>query len=148
MEGGRASGVPRPWVRVIPQGARRSRFRQRRRHGVRRIPRHPVSPAKRRPDLPFNWAAGAKFARYRDSFSEPKPLEPGKVYELVILLHPCANRFVAGHRVRVDVTSSCFPTYDPNRNTGRPNDRTWRIANNMVHHDSSRASCVELSVME
>ena len=87
-------------------------------------------------------------ARYRDSFTEPKLLEAGKIYELAIRLHPVANTFAAGHRIRVDVTSSCFPSFDPNRNTGRPNDRTWRIANNTVHHDAERASCVELSVME
>jgi putative CocE/NonD family hydrolase len=86
-------------------------------------------------------------ASYRESFSRPVPLEAGKVYELVIPIQPVANKFVAGHRVRVDVASSSFPCYEPNRNTGRPHDRNWRIANNTVHHDATRASSVELGVM-
>lgn len=87
-------------------------------------------------------------ARYRESFARPKLLEKGKVYELVFPIHPVGNKFVAGHRIRIDISSSCFPSFDPNRNTGRPNDRTWRIANNTVHHDQERASCLELGVME
>jgi len=95
----------------------------------------------------FPLTDGILRARYRESFSKPKLLESGKVYELVFPIQPTANRFKAGHRIRVDVTSSCFPSFDPNRNTGRPHDRTWRIANNTVHHDAVRASSVELGVM-
>jgi putative CocE/NonD family hydrolase len=100
------------------------------------------------PGYAFPVTDGILRARYRESFSEPKLLEAGKVYELTIPLHPTANQFAAGHRIRVDITSSCFPSFDPNRNTGRPNDRTWRIANNTVHHDTEHASCVELGVLE
>jgi len=96
----------------------------------------------------FPLTDGVLRARYRESFERPKLLEVGKVYELVIPVPPTANRFKAGHRIRLDVTSSSFPNFDPNRNTGRPNDRTWRIANNTVHHDARRASSVELGVMD
>ena len=91
---------------------------------------------------------GVLRARYRESFSRPKLLESGKVYELVFPIRPAANKFAAGHRIRVDISSSCFPSFDPNRNTGRPHDRTWRIANNTVHHDAGHASSVELGVIE
>jgi putative CocE/NonD family hydrolase len=96
----------------------------------------------------FPLSDGVLRARYRESFSAPQPLEPGKVYEIEIPILPLANKFAAGHRIRVDISSSSFPNFDPNRNTGRPHDHTWRIAQNTVHHDAQRASSVELGLME
>ncbi|HEU4702944.1 MAG TPA: CocE/NonD family hydrolase, partial [Conexibacter sp.] len=56
-------------------------------------------------------------ARYRTSFSRPEPLEPGRVYELHVDLVATANVFRAGHRIRLDVSSSNFPRFDRNTNT-------------------------------
>ncbi|WP_419164226.1 CocE/NonD family hydrolase C-terminal non-catalytic domain-containing protein [Candidatus Palauibacter sp.] len=86
-------------------------------------------------------------ARYRESFEQPRLMEAGEVYRLEFPLEPSANLFKAGHRIRVDVYSSSFPNFDINRNTGDPNDRTWRVANNTIHHDTTRPSYVSLPVL-
>ena len=65
-----------------------------------------------------NLADGILRARYRDSLSDPSLLEPGRVYELRIDLVATANVFATGHRVRLDVSSSNFPRFDRNTNTG------------------------------
>ena len=84
--------------------------------------------------------------RYRDSFERPCPMEPGTVYRIEIDMQPSANLFRAGHRIRLDICSSNFPNYDINRNTGDPDDRSWRIAQNTVYHEAGRASYVQLPV--
>lgn len=56
--------------------------------------------------------------RYRNSLSTPEPLEPGTVYEVRIDMWATSNVFLPGHRIRVDVSSSNFPRYDRNSNTG------------------------------
>jgi putative CocE/NonD family hydrolase len=90
---------------------------------------------------------GVLRARYRDSFAAPSLLKPGQTYRLEIPLEPTANLFKAGHRIRVDICSSNFPSYDINRNTGDPHDRRWRIAENTVWHDAGHPSCIVLPVM-
>jgi hypothetical protein len=88
-------------------------------------------------------------ARYRDSRSRPRPLQSGKVYELEIDLWSTAWLFRSGHRVRVAVTSSCFPRFDRNPNTGQSlaNATEIRVATNRVFHDAKRPSHIVLSVM-
>ena len=49
-------------------------------------------------------------ARYRNSFKTPEMMEPGKVYEIRLPIQPAGNLFKAGHRLRVDISSSSFPT--------------------------------------
>ena len=84
--------------------------------------------------------------RYRDSWEHPTPMKPGTVYRIEIDMQPSANLFRAGHRIRLDICSSNFPNYDINRNTGDPDDRSWRIAQNTVYHEAGRASYVQLPV--
>lgn len=57
-------------------------------------------------------------ARYRSSLEKPELLIPGEEYELTINLGPTSNVFLQGHRIRLEVSSSCFPRYDRNTNTG------------------------------
>ncbi|MEU6781967.1 CocE/NonD family hydrolase [Nonomuraea angiospora] len=57
-------------------------------------------------------------ARYRDSLAEPEPLTPGQVYEVRLDLSVTSNVFLPGHRIRLEVSSSDFPRYDRNTNTG------------------------------
>jgi hypothetical protein len=57
-------------------------------------------------------------ASYRESLEHPTPLEPGKIYRLEIKVWPTANLFLAGHRVRLEVSSSDYPQFAPNPNTG------------------------------
>jgi len=103
-------------------------------------------------DYPTGYALpitdGVLRARYRESFERPVLMRPGEVYKLTIPLQPGANLFRRGHRIRIYVTSSSFPSHDINRNTGDPRDRRWRIANNTIYHDAARPSHVELPVME
>jgi putative CocE/NonD family hydrolase len=100
------------------------------------------------PDYPAGYAFpisdGVLRARYRESFAAPSPMKAGEVYRLEIPLEPSANVFKAGHRIRVAVCSSNFPSFDINRNTGEPDGRRWRLANNTVWHDAGHPSCLVL----
>jgi putative CocE/NonD family hydrolase len=58
--------------------------------------------------------------RYRNGFEREELMEPGEEVEVSILLPPTSNLFAAGHRIRVDVSSSNFPRLDRNPNTGEP----------------------------
>ncbi|TVR58784.1 MAG: CocE/NonD family hydrolase, partial [Candidatus Competibacteraceae bacterium] len=72
------------------------------------------------PDYPegfaMNLTDGILRASFRNGFSRPEPLSPGEVAELTIRLYPTANRFLAGHRIRLEVSSSNFPRFDVNPN--------------------------------
>lgn len=88
-------------------------------------------------------------ARYRNSFEHPELLDPGKVYRYEIDLWGTSNAFQPGHRIRVSVTSSCFPRFDRNLNTGGPihGEAIGQVAINTVFHDSIRASHIILPVI-
>ncbi|MBI3682065.1 MAG: CocE/NonD family hydrolase [Acidobacteria bacterium] len=97
----------------------------------------------------INMAEGIIRARYRESLSKPKLLEPGKVTELIIDLVGSSNVFLIGHRIRVDITSSHFPQFDRNPNTGEPFGMSAKIkvAAQTVHHTRDRASHIVLPVI-
>ncbi len=59
-------------------------------------------------------------ATFRESLENPTPIEPGKIYEYTISLWETSNVFKAGNRIRLEVTSSNFPRYARNQNTGLP----------------------------
>ena len=61
--------------------------------------------------------------RYRNAFEREELMEPGGEYDVAILLPPTSNLFAAGHRVRIDISSSNFPRLDRNPNTGEPMGR-------------------------
>jgi hypothetical protein len=89
-------------------------------------------------------------ARFRESLASEKLLEPGHVVEATIRLYPTSNVFKKGHRIRVDLSSSNFPRFDVNPNTGEPlNDhRRWEKAVNTIHHDRHHPSHVLLPLVE
>ena len=89
-------------------------------------------------------------ARYRDSFECPELLEVGKVYRYEIDMWATSNVFLPGHRVRVSVTSSCFPRFDRNLNTGGSihNEAAGQVAINTVMHDEMRPSHIVLPVIK
>ena len=58
--------------------------------------------------------------RYRNGFEREELMEPGQEVEVTILLPPTSNLFAAGHRIRIDVSSSNFPRLERNPNTGEP----------------------------
>jgi hypothetical protein len=88
-------------------------------------------------------------ARYRGFAKAATMLEPGKAVELTIEMYPTALVFKQGHRIRVDISSSNFPRFDVNPNTGEPlgQQRQWRVATNAVYHDPQHPSRIVLPVV-
>ena len=88
-------------------------------------------------------------ARYRDSFDSPSLIKPSEVYEYTIKVNPTSNLFKGGHRIQVHVSSSDFPNFDRNHNTGGDDymDADMMIAKQTVFHDTERPSRVILPVM-
>jgi len=88
-------------------------------------------------------------ARYRDGYDKPKMMEPGKVYTIRPTPMTTSIQFGAGHRIRVEVSSSSFPKFVRNLNTGGPNERESRgvVADNVIHHAGEDASYIELPVV-
>ena len=98
----------------------------------------------------INLCDGIVRARFRESLEHPTPIEPNHVYEYHIRVGSTSNLFKRGHRLRLEVSSSNFPTYDTNANNGqRVGERTQlqaRVATQAVFHDSDRASRLRLPV--
>jgi putative CocE/NonD family hydrolase len=88
-------------------------------------------------------------ARYRNSLERAEPMVPGQVYRFEVDLWSTAQVFKAGHRLRVEVTSSDFPRYDRNLNTGGPfgEETQGQVTVNIVLHDATYASHIMLPVM-
>jgi putative CocE/NonD family hydrolase len=88
-------------------------------------------------------------ARYRHSLEREELMVPGRVYRFEVDLRATAQVFKAGHRLRVQVTSSDFPRYARNLNTGgAPNEEArGTVATNTVMHDAGRASYIALPVV-
>jgi putative CocE/NonD family hydrolase len=80
---------------------------------------------------------------------EPSPIVPGEVYQYVIDLWATGITFEAGHRLRVEITSSSFPRWDRNLNTGEDTKDSARseVARQRVFHDSERPSSITLTVV-
>jgi putative CocE/NonD family hydrolase len=97
----------------------------------------------------YNMAEGILRARYRDSLSKPVPLVPGQVYRLEIDLVGTSVAFRKGHRIRVHVTSSHFPQFDRNPNTGATFGTTKqvKVAQQAIYHDAERPSHILLPVI-
>ncbi len=87
--------------------------------------------------------------RYRDSWETPSLMTPGQVYRIKVEAFPTSNLFKKGHRIRLDVSSSNFPKYDVNPNTGAPEGvgLTRKVARNTVHLDAARPSHVVLPII-
>lgn len=98
----------------------------------------------------LNVADGIMRARYRGGMDRPLDLAPGEIAELRFPLYPTANRFAAGHRIRVLVSSSSFPRFDVNPNTGEPIGRHThsQVATNTIHHSSALPSHVIVTVID
>ncbi|HKT38953.1 MAG TPA: CocE/NonD family hydrolase, partial [Ktedonobacterales bacterium] len=93
---------------------------------------------------------GVTRLRYRDGIESPAGLaESGRIYEISVDLWSTAITFLPGHRVRLDVTSSNFPRWERNPNTGEDPAAaiTWRVARQMVLHDAEHPSYILLPVL-
>jgi putative CocE/NonD family hydrolase len=88
-------------------------------------------------------------ASFRDSLEKPEPIEPGQVYAYRIPIWPTSNLFKAGHRIRLEISSSNFPHYDRNPNTGRPSglDGELVVATQTIYHSPEHPSKVVLPIM-
>jgi putative CocE/NonD family hydrolase len=96
-----------------------------------------------------NLTDGIIRARYRESMSSPTLLEPGKVYEYTIDLWATSNVFQKGHQIRVEISSSNFPRFDRNTNTGNTiaNDSTFKPAMQTILHSSQYPSHITLPIV-
>jgi uncharacterized protein len=88
-------------------------------------------------------------ARYRNSLEHAELMKPGEVYPFTIEMYPTSLIFKKGHRIRVDISSSNFPHFDVNPNTGEPlnNNRRWAVATNTIYHDAQHPSQILLPVI-
>ena len=105
------------------------------------------------PDGPcISLAEGVIRARYRDSLEEPAFMEPGTVYAFTVDLWDLAHTFEAGHRLRLEVSSSNFPRFDRNPNVAMPvasaGPGDLRVASQNVYHDADHPSHLSLRVVE
>lgn len=85
---------------------------------------------------------------YRDGRRKRELIEPGKLYKVTIGPMPISNRFEVGHRIRIDISSSSFPQFDVNPNTGAPFDRARGaiVARNAIFVDAEHPSVLKLPV--
>ena len=96
-----------------------------------------------------NLTEGILRARYRDSQEHPQLVQPGTLYRLRIDLWSTSNVFLAGHKLRLEVSSSNFPRFDRNLNNGQQaaNSSALVKAENTVWHDRDRPSALMVSVV-
>jgi putative CocE/NonD family hydrolase len=96
----------------------------------------------------MNLTDGILRARFRSSFEQPELLEPGEVYEYLIDLGHTANVFPKGHCIRLEVSSSSFPRFYRNTNTGSlpEKDTGFLVAHQNIYHAQAHPSYVELPV--
>jgi hypothetical protein len=97
----------------------------------------------------INLTEGILRARYRESTSEAKPIVPGQVYEYKIDMWSTSNVFLKGHRIRLEISSSNFPRFDRNLNTGKDAsaNSTFVKATNTILHDAAHPSALILPVV-
>jgi putative CocE/NonD family hydrolase len=88
-------------------------------------------------------------ARYRSSTTKAELIEPGKIYEYDLDLWATSNLFKAGHRIRLAISSSNFPRFDRNLNTGEPALGATRMlkAQQKLYHDAAHPSALVLPVI-
>jgi putative CocE/NonD family hydrolase len=89
--------------------------------------------------------------RYREGYEKPPVwMEPGKVYQVTLQPMTTSNYFAAGHSIRIEVSSSNFPRFDRNMNTGGNNydEAKGVVAHTSVHHSRQYPSQVTLTVVK
>ena len=97
-----------------------------------------------------NLTEGIVRAKYRDSQESAELLNPGQVYQFAIDLWSTSNVFLKGHRLRLEISSSNFPRFDRNSNTGLGDGFSGELvkAKNVVMHDAGHASVLMVPVVE
>jgi len=99
--------------------------------------------------LAYNLDETIQRLRYRDGYEKQVFMEPGKTYKVTLQPMTTSNYFDAGHRIRIEVSSSNFPRFDRNLNTGGKNyDETeGLVAHNVVHHSRAYPSSLKITVI-
>ncbi len=99
--------------------------------------------------LAMNLTYGIMRAQYREGYEDPKLLEPGRVYDYSIKLNPVGVLLKPGQKLRLYVTSSDFPNFDRNHNTGKPywEDAELRPAHQTIYHRPEMPSHLVLPVI-
>jgi putative CocE/NonD family hydrolase len=99
--------------------------------------------------LDLNIADSIVRARYRGTSGRAELLKPGQPYEFTIEMYPTSLLFQKGHRIRLDVSSSNFPRFDVNPNTGEPlnDNRRWKVAENTIYDDAAHPSHIVLPIV-
>ena len=97
----------------------------------------------------MNLTDGIMRARYRESWEHPAPLTPGEAVQLTVAAFPTSNVFKKGHKIRLDISSSNFPHFDVNPNTGAPEGQGQlrQVARNTVFVDADHPSRVLLPLI-
>lgn len=97
----------------------------------------------------LNLTDGILRTRYRNSWEHPEMLRPGEIQKIRVRMFPTSNLFRAGHRIRLDISSSNFPKFDINPNTGEDEARAsaQRVATNTVHFGRSHPSHLILPIV-
>src|SRR5512138_1533341 len=99
----------------------------------------------------YNLDESIQRMRYRDGYDKPLAwMESGRVYKVTLQPLNTSNSFDAGHRLRIEVSSSNFPRFDRNLNTGGSNfdESTGVVAHNTVHHSRQYPSQVTVTVVK
>lgn len=96
-----------------------------------------------------NLTSGILRLRYRNSQEKPELANPGETYHLTVDLWATSNVFLAGHKLRLEVSSSNFPRFDRNLNTGEEQARATRMvkATNLIYHDKAHPSALVVPVI-
>jgi hypothetical protein len=96
-----------------------------------------------------NLSNGIQRASYRSSLSQPTAITPGEIYEYRINVWPTSNLFGKGHKIRLEISSSDYPQFAPNPNTGEPFGASARtqVATQTILHDTAHPSSVILPVI-
>jgi len=96
-----------------------------------------------------NLSEGIVRARYRNSQHTPELLKPGEIYQFSIDLWATSNVFRRGHRLRLEISSSNFPRFDRNTNTGddTAHARKFALAENAIFHDAGHPSALILPIV-
>jgi putative CocE/NonD family hydrolase len=99
--------------------------------------------------LAQNLTEGILRLRYRDSQEKPELANPGETYHITVDLWSTSNVFLAGHKLRLEVSSSNFPRFDRNLNTGEEQGRATRMvkASNVIYHDKAHPSTLIVPVV-
>ena len=96
-----------------------------------------------------NLTEGILRLRYRNSQEKPELANPGETYHITVDLWATSNVFLAGHKLRLEVSSSNFPRFDRNMNTGEEQARATRMnkATNVIYHDKAHPSALIVPIV-